>query len=81
MSAVAVIGAGPVGLCVAHALLDRGHSVTLVAPDSRGAGWAAGGMLAPRYEVAMETGVPVEEVQRAIPFGVRKVRSRLCPMV
>jgi nucleoside-diphosphate-sugar epimerase len=62
MSKVAIIGAGPVGLCVALALSKAGHRVSLVSDGHHGAGWAAGGMLAPRYEVALETGVPVDDV-------------------
>jgi D-amino-acid dehydrogenase len=45
---VAIIGAGIVGLCTAHALLDRGHEVVLIEPGGKqgrptdgNAGWIA----------------------------------------
>ncbi|MEO0623706.1 MAG: FAD-dependent oxidoreductase [Pseudomonadota bacterium] len=54
MTQTTVIGAGVVGLCVAHALADRGCTVTVVAPSggphAGACSWWAGGMLAPGCE-------------------------------
>jgi glycine oxidase len=49
---VLVVGGGVIGLSCAWQLAREGHDVTLVAPDPGhdGAGWVAGGMLAPVAE-------------------------------
>jgi len=49
---VKVLGAGIVGLSVAHELIRRGHQVTVVDPSpGEGASYAAAGMLSPSAEL------------------------------
>ncbi len=50
---ITVVGGGVIGLSCAWQLAERGHAVTLVAPDAGhdGASWVAAGMLAPVTEV------------------------------
>ncbi|GGB16004.1 NAD(P)/FAD-dependent oxidoreductase [Allosediminivita pacifica] len=54
---VVVIGAGIIGACTAHALLDAGRQVTLVDPDRPGGAQAAsygnGGFLSPASSIPM----------------------------
>lgn len=54
MTAIEVVGSGVAGLCAAHAFVERGAAVTLVAasdgPDAACCSWWAGGMLAPGCE-------------------------------
>ena len=47
-----VVGGGVIGLAVAYRLAERGATVLLVDSGSRGASWAAAGMLAPVTEAA-----------------------------
>src|SRR5580698_7843804 len=50
---ITVVGGGVIGLSCAWQLAERGHDVTLIAPDPGhgGASWVAAGMLAPVTEV------------------------------
>lgn len=49
---VKILGAGIVGLSVAHELIRRGHTVTVVDPSpGEGASYAAAGMLSPSAEL------------------------------
>jgi len=52
---VLVIGGGVVGLSAAHALLERGRSVTVLERKCPGAGasWGNAGLLAPRYIIPL----------------------------
>lgn len=56
-----VVGAGPVGLCVALAARAAGAKVKVIAKPSRPAGWASAGMLAPAWEMAL-----CEQADRAL---------------
>lgn len=63
---IAIVGAGPVGLCTGIALLQDGHRVSILDSGARGAGWASGGMLAPLYEMASDPAFPDAYVQFAL---------------
>jgi len=53
MAEVVVVGGGAIGLACAFSLAGQGHSITLLdASGTRGASWAAAGMLAPVSEAA-----------------------------
>ena len=54
-----VLGAGIIGLSCADALLQAGHTVSIVDPNppETAASWAAAGMLAPAFEAAGDEGV------------------------
>jgi glycine oxidase len=58
LPSIIVVGAGPVGLCVALALARAGHEVRLVDSGARGAGWASGGMLGAVFETLGRADVP-----------------------
>ncbi|MFO8100236.1 MAG: FAD-dependent oxidoreductase, partial [Salinibacter sp.] len=80
---VLVIGGGVVGLSTAHALLDRGRSVTILERKCAGAGasWGNAGLAAPRYLVPLAAPGVVAQglwwlLDRESPF---RIKPRLDP--
>jgi D-amino-acid dehydrogenase len=79
---IAVVGAGVVGLCCAHALLDEGHAVTVLdagmawAPSLGNAGWIASHNVMPLASPKMWRHVPR---WLADPLGPLAIRPAYLP--